>query len=79
MGLAEIMVDFCACQSLASLFTVGHWLCLPCSVRVMDCSSFSNSSVSVRGRCTVEAGRDIFNRNKEEFCSDLYVKQELKS
>lgn len=32
---------------------------LPWRVRVMDCSSFSSSSVSVRGRCAMEDGRDM--------------------
>jgi hypothetical protein len=34
----------------------------PCSVRVMDCSSFSNSSVSVKLRCARTVGRAILNK-----------------
>ena len=31
----------------------------PCSVRVIDCSNFSSSSVSVRLRCEEELARDM--------------------
>lgn len=57
MGLAEVVVDFCACQYTSAV----DWASgpVPCSVRVMDCSSFSNSSVSVKGRWTMDEGRDM--------------------
>lgn len=37
---------------------------IPCNVSVMDCSSFSNSSVRVRGRCAIEDGRDMVTQAK---------------
>src|ERR1700716_2309851 len=43
---------------------VGHRVCvlLPCNVSVMDCSSFSSSSVKVKPLgCTVELVRDMLN------------------
>lgn len=51
VSLAKVVVDFCI-QQLETLHvrsTAAHEL-LPCRVRVMDCSSFSNSSVRVRLR-----------------------------
>lgn len=51
MSLAKVVVDFCIQQleTLRVRSTASHGL-LPCRVRVMDCSSFSNSSVRVRLR-----------------------------
>lgn len=51
MRFAKVVVDLCALvsnivRSMAA--TVG--VCAPCNVRVMDCSSFSSSSVSDRLR-----------------------------
>jgi len=37
---------------------------VPWRVNVMDCSSFSNSSVKVRLRCAATLGRDIFASNR---------------
>lgn len=52
MGLAEVVVDLYAVRLGDGLDGFVFWAacCLPCRVRVMDCSSFSSSSVSVRGR-----------------------------
>ena len=59
MGAAEIVVDFCT-----KMINIARGICglksLPCSVRVMDCSNFSSSSVKVRFRGCVVLWRDMF-------------------
>ncbi len=42
--------------------------CIPCSVNVMLCSSFSSSSVSVRFRCDEVLGRDILVMELSAVC-----------
>lgn len=56
MGTAEIVVDFCDRQIVSSQRTEDK----PCNVKVMDCSSFSNSSVKVSALgCAAELIRDM--------------------
>lgn len=52
-------------QQLASL---SDWWCLvigPCSVKVMDCSSFSSSSVRVSGLVLDVPGTDMISEFKQ--------------
>lgn len=53
------MVDLWVVWSVCHHFVHVRCLGSPCSVSVMDCSSFSNSSVSVRLRAAAVLWRDI--------------------
>jgi hypothetical protein len=62
MGAAEVVVDFCGGQARWRGFGTGRGgqnVYLPCRVSVMDCSSFSSSSVRERLRCGAMLWRDI--------------------
>lgn len=60
MGFAKIVIDFCtSLWSADSMHSEEAGCCdVPCSVSVMDCSSFSSSSVSDRLRAAT-LGRAI--------------------
>ena len=57
VGFAEVLVDLCGHNQPLAVLVVERYY-QPCSVRVMDCSSFSSSSVADRARGTDE-GRDM--------------------
>jgi hypothetical protein len=57
MGSAKVVVDLYAFISSRNISSPT--LILPCRVSVIDCSSFSSSSVSVRLRCDKVLARDI--------------------
>lgn len=61
MGAAEVRVDLCVLISMVyrSRIVVSA---VPCSVRVIDCSSFSSSSVKVSCLDIEDPGRDIICR-----------------
>lgn len=57
MGTAEVVVDLY--KIVSGRVSMGK-ICMPWRVKVMDCSSFSSSSVSVNCRCcAVDDGRAI--------------------